>query len=66
MPLATSVEHGNNLQAVQLLLKKNQVTRTATVNIIPPNSSDVAVYICFATVMTLAGETLSSESILRL
>ncbi|XP_067099626.1 spectrin beta chain, erythrocytic isoform X1 [Osmerus mordax] len=24
MPLATSVEHGNNLQAVQLLLKKNQ------------------------------------------
>ena len=26
MPLATSVEHGNNLQAVQLLLKKNQVT----------------------------------------
>jgi len=27
MPIATSTDHGHNLQTVQLLIKKNQVSR---------------------------------------
>lgn len=33
MPLATSTDHGHNLQTVQLLIKKNQVRLTFTCNL---------------------------------
>lgn len=41
MPLAMSQEHGHNLQTVQMLLKKNQVTDSST------DKKETCLFLCF-------------------